>query len=271
VDRQRARPRTGANEFRKLRSTLKSVSRFIRILVFFDDTRRPADVIEISEFLAYPRSLTSALLRSLVTMGYLNYDAHARTYLPTTRTTSPGDWVNNIFREGRMWRLMEEVNRRTGDNVILATRNGLFAQNIYMVKATSPGRPHLTHGAREPLAGSATGRVILSIYPDEEVNEIITRINSEAPSAEWRVKTPDVLSDIAEIRTRGYALSVNGGSVLAMPVPGSSSVQPLALAIVGLAEVLNARRDPLIEMMREQMKQHLANVPPKVVSMTPRW
>src|SRR3546814_4827584 len=54
--------------------------------------------MEIADALGYPQSSTSALLRSLVGMGYLNYDAHARTYITSSRVALLGSWVNSQFR-----------------------------------------------------------------------------------------------------------------------------------------------------------------------------
>src|SRR3546814_16050692 len=61
--------------------TVKSAGRVLEILEYFDDLQRQSTVMEIADALGYPQSSTSALLRSLVGMGYLNYDAHARTYI----------------------------------------------------------------------------------------------------------------------------------------------------------------------------------------------
>ena len=52
------------------RSTVKSAARVLAILEYFDDLQRPSTVTEIAEELTYPQSSTSALLRSLVSMGY---------------------------------------------------------------------------------------------------------------------------------------------------------------------------------------------------------
>src|SRR3546814_2678173 len=66
----------------------------------------------IADALGYPQSSTSALLRSLVGMGYLNYDAHARTYITSSRVALLGSWVNSqFFAEGAIISLMKEIGR----------------------------------------------------------------------------------------------------------------------------------------------------------------
>ncbi|PCJ33895.1 MAG: transcriptional regulator, partial [Cellvibrionales bacterium] len=62
---------------------VKSVARTCETLVFFDEMRRPLTVVEISKQLGYPQSSTSALLKSLVKLGFLAHDAKRKSYFPT--------------------------------------------------------------------------------------------------------------------------------------------------------------------------------------------
>src|SRR3546814_12145725 len=66
-------------------SVVKSAGRALQILEYFDDARREANMIDISRALHYPESSTSILLRSLVALGYLDYDRRKRTYRPNSR------------------------------------------------------------------------------------------------------------------------------------------------------------------------------------------
>ena len=59
---------------------VKSAGRVLQILEFFDDVRREASVIEICTTLGYPQSSTSALLHSLVVMGFLSYNPATRAW-----------------------------------------------------------------------------------------------------------------------------------------------------------------------------------------------
>ena len=115
---------------------VKSARRVLEILEYFDDMQRPATVMEVAGALDYPQSSTSALLRSLARLGYLNHDSRARTYVSTVRTALLGSWVNAEFvRGGPVIEMMQELNRRTGDNVVLAVRNGLQCQYVHVLQA----------------------------------------------------------------------------------------------------------------------------------------
>ena len=43
--------------------------------------------------LGYPQSSTTVLLKSLIVLGYLNYDRKARTYVPSLKLASIGGWI----------------------------------------------------------------------------------------------------------------------------------------------------------------------------------
>ena len=61
---------------------VKSAERVLKILEFFDDIQARATVMDIADTLGLPQSSTSSLLKSLVTLGYLEYEPTNRTYLP---------------------------------------------------------------------------------------------------------------------------------------------------------------------------------------------
>ena len=74
-------------------STVKSASRAIEILEFFMRARQPCAMSEIGLALGYPPSSTTVLLKTLVGLGYLNFDRRTRVYFPTPKVTSLGDWI----------------------------------------------------------------------------------------------------------------------------------------------------------------------------------
>jgi DNA-binding IclR family transcriptional regulator len=241
---------------------VKSAGRVVQILEYFDEIQRPANVVEISEMLKLPQSSTSALLRSLVAMGYLYFDRMARTYLPSCRVALLGNWVNSpLFMGGVALRCMEELQQKTGDAIVLAIRNGVWAQYIHVLQATSMARLQVTRGALRPIAASGTGYALLSTLPDTEVKKIAHRINAEARTGTTRpVNTEELLQAIAEVRRTGYAFTTDlvtpGGAVLAMPLPVTDGGRALVIGLGGISEVQKKRRAELIATMRETLAAH---------------
>src|SRR3546814_17492015 len=80
-------------------SVVKSAGRVLRILEYFDSVQREACVSEISRTLKWPQSSTSVLLKSLVSLGYLQKDRYRRTYRPTRRGSLLGHCLAPATRQ----------------------------------------------------------------------------------------------------------------------------------------------------------------------------
>lgn len=238
---------------------VKSAGRVLEILEYFDDLQRQSTVMEIADALSYPQSSTSALLRSLVTMGYLNYDPVNRTYITSSRVALLGSWINSpFFAEGAIISLMKEVNEETQDTIVLAVRNGLFVQYIHVVQATSPARLHMTLGTVRPLAASGAGYAILSTMTDAEITRIVMRVNAEAQDGESLIKIREVLEKIETVRANGYAFTCDmvtrGGGMMAAALPRMTGQPQMVVGVGGISEVMRQRESELARILREKIE-----------------
>lgn len=78
-------------------SVIKTARRIFEVLEYFDEVQQPASLKDMSIHFGYPVSSASALLKSMVVMGYLDYDAYSRTYMPTMRIATLGNWVQGAL------------------------------------------------------------------------------------------------------------------------------------------------------------------------------
>ena len=217
-------------------SVVKSAGRALQILEYFDDTRGEANLADVSRALGYPESSASILLRSLVTMGYLGYDRYTRTYRPTSRVRLLGDWIEpKLFENDAIIRLMERIHEQALATVVLASRNGLNAQYIYVVQSRTDPIPHLTRGVMRTITSSGPGYALLSGIDDIELGKIVRRVNVDA--------RPDELRKLTD--------------VLGKPVPAGLSGPPLALAIASPSEQKDGRVGELVELMHRCMADAL--------------
>jgi DNA-binding IclR family transcriptional regulator len=254
-----ARERIGA-KFPIESKLVKSAGRVLEILEYFDDLQRQSTVMEIADALGYPQSSTSALLRSLVTMGYLNYDAQSRTYITSSRVALLGSWVNSpFFAEGAIISMMKELNEQTHDTVVLGMRNGQHVQYIHVIQATSPARLHMTLGTVRPIAASGAGYAVLATMTDAEITRIVMRVNAEAAEDEPLLKTRELLDKIAVIRDKGYAFTCDmvtrGGGMIAAPLPRMAGQPQMIVGIGGISEVMRQREDVLSTALLSQIER----------------
>jgi DNA-binding IclR family transcriptional regulator len=236
-------------------TVVKSAGRALQILEFFDDVRREVSVAEISRALQYPQSSTSSLLRSLVSMGYLQHDRFARTYHPTRRVSLLGNWVDpSLVQHGALLEAAKTLTRQTGQTVAMATTNGLHAQYIYIQ------RPEhfqdqgfgLTIGALRPIGRTAVGQALLSAHSDNYVERLLRRINAERRDGE----APIIVSEYIENLRIGCKLGLFsgfGGGYGDSAIAGilDRDRQQLAIAVEGPPEELEAQEKDIGILLRE--------------------
>jgi DNA-binding IclR family transcriptional regulator len=239
-------------------SGVKSASRVLQIFELFDEVRLPLKVGEIAEKLDYPQSSTSVLLRSLVGTGYVDYDPATRSYLPTARVGLLGSWcIGGPFRTTAIAQLVDQLSRVTGQTVVLAGRNGIYAQYIHVVQATQPLRMHVPIGALRPLVWSTAGFVLMRDYEESEIRTLVRRTNAEAVAPQRPIAVADVLGRIEQARKQGYgfsrALVTPGTGMICVPLPGteSDSRHPLAICVSGWVETMERDETAIVRLIRE--------------------
>ncbi|WP_051346645.1 helix-turn-helix domain-containing protein [Bradyrhizobium sp. th.b2] len=109
-------------------SVVKSAHRVLRIFEYFAEIERPAAMTEIARRLNYPPSSTSALLKSLVELGYLEHDRQARTYRPTVRIALLGGWLTSERLPGAtLDAITRELHEATRLTTFVVARNQLYS------------------------------------------------------------------------------------------------------------------------------------------------
>jgi DNA-binding IclR family transcriptional regulator len=263
MSRQTQRPRRfdpTIEDPEKGNGAVKSAFRVFEILEYFDDVQREAQVVEISNALKYPQSSTSALLRSMVKLGYLRHDRYKRTYISSPRVALLGHWVSpDIFREGPLIELMKSITAETGDGTILAMRRGFFSQYAHVVQATSPARLQLSVGSLRPIAACGTGLTLMSAMNDTDIMLMMRRINGEATGPGQKVNVAEAMAVIRKVRKQGYAMCLNmvtpGGGSIATLLPRMSGDLPAVIAIGGISEVLARHEKELAALLLDRVAQ----------------
>jgi IclR family acetate operon transcriptional repressor len=246
-------------------SVVKSAARVIQIFEFFDTVRRECPVAEVADHFGWPHSSTSVLMRSLVTLGYLHYESRRRTYMPSMRVALLGDWVHSaMLVHGRLTDMLEQLNRETGETIVLAAQNGLHSQYLRVIQGTNTLRMHLQIGTLRPLLGSGTGRMLLTRMPAEAVVKLVRKFNADAAEQE-RVDPDQLLAQLADDRERGYAVSMNQvtphATLIAMLLPAGPAERPLAIGVAGLTDRLIANEARYVETMRSHIASMAAASP----------
>ncbi len=233
---------------------IKSARRVLEVLEFFDQAHPTATVMDIARTLGYPQSSTSELLRCLVTLGYLHYDRYSRIYSPSIRVGLIGAWVEpNFFRDGLLLRTIDTIAKSTGHTVVLSSALNFVVQHIHVAAGSKPGSIPVHLNDTESLLHSIVGRVLLSTYSHAHIRAAIHRLNAEESHPELRVRVPEMLQELEQLRARSWGYEVNRetghGAVVAM-IPPQRGTQRIAISVVAPADVVEEQVDEIYEIIK---------------------
>jgi IclR family transcriptional regulator, KDG regulon repressor len=240
-------------------TVVKSVGRVFEVLEAFNDVRRPMAAIEIAKRLDYPASSTAALLKSMVTLGYLSFERADRTYFPTIRIAIVSEYLHGaLFGQGKLMALMGDLHTLTGETVILGIRNDLDVQYIHSIPGIYPIMLNVPPGSLRPLCRSGMGWAMLSRYDNDEIRSIAERVN--AVGSDRPVDAEELLTIVEEVRAVGYARSygtyIEGSGIIAMPLPTAAADRPVVIGAGGPVDRLQARERDIVRVLRASVARH---------------
>jgi IclR family pca regulon transcriptional regulator len=167
--------------------------------------------------------------RCLITLTELGYVEHSgREFRPLTRLRRLGGVASRRDRLAQLAQpLLSRARDELAESVSLAVLDdddgALFIARAEAEHIVSTG---VRVGARLPAYCSATGRVLLSQFPDQEVLRRIGRKPLPRRTSHTLTKPSEVLAEVRSVREKGYAVSDEelelGLRALAVPVIGAN-------------------------------------------------
>jgi DNA-binding IclR family transcriptional regulator len=231
---------------------VKSAARVMAIFECFEDVKRPLTISELVRLMGVPQSSMSALMKSLLAQGFVDYDTRARTYTPSVRVALLGSWLmGGAQNHDNLLGIMQELNAETGDTVMLGVLNGVETQYIHVINSYQRLRFHLRPGMMRPMFRTAIGLVLASLRDDAEIGRMVRRVNTESERSEDLIHETDVMARVKEVRENGYLITSNlatpGAGVVATLLRNGPSTRLLAIGIGAPNPRLVSGRDFLID------------------------
>ncbi|WP_084694365.1 IclR family transcriptional regulator [Sphingobium sp. YBL2] len=219
---------------------VKSAARTLRIMEFFDEIRRPARANEISGRLNFPQSSTAALLKSLVKLGYLDFEAATKAYLPSLRTAVLATWRDTgYFRDGSILDMLEDLAAASGLAACLTSRAGIFVRYLHVVQNRKPGDVHIALNVRRYAVRSAAGIALLTDITDTDIRMLVHRTKAEGDPALATLSLAEVMERVNTARSDGHFISKglvhedNGAIGIPLPRDITGGWQHMALSLAG--------------------------------------
>ena len=235
---------------------IKSVRRVFELFELFDERRSAVTLTDVMRRFNYPASSASELMKSMVELGYLDFDKADGTYMPTMRMTSKVGWVEKaLFGRSNILQAMRNIHALCEETVSLGVQSDLYAQYIHQIPTKLPHPYPRMRQTIRPIGRYGLGWLLLSAQSDEQVRATVRRINYlKRPKDEW-VDYEYLHEQIRKIRKDGYVYSRNifpGAGYLGMMLPeGPGDSRRLALGVNGPVERLDKKKDMILGGLRD--------------------
>ena len=145
---------------------VKSAARVIEILEYFSEHREPARMSELTAALGYPASSVTALLRTLVAMGYMDFDQATHRYFPATRLSRLTNWMEaGGYEQTTVLDAMHKLRELTEEPVVLAAPDGVHIEYFISLHRSEGTTSHIKTGSRRLMIQNGIGWLMLSRAP----------------------------------------------------------------------------------------------------------
>jgi len=237
---------------------IKSAMRTLALLEYFRRTRASASVTEISAALGIPQSSTSVLLKSLVSLNYVEYDPGTRSFLPSYRVALLGDWIQRArFGDERITDIMEQLQVDTGETVMLGQQTGAGLQYVHVVETTYRIQFMVHVGEVRPISRTGLGQILLSRKSNSEIRAIVRRNNADESHVPEYFRETALVQEMEAIRQRGYSetkgRTTPGANTIGMLVRSSGKQSLLAIGIGGPIDRMDSKRQQIIDALRHRL------------------
>jgi IclR family transcriptional regulator, acetate operon repressor len=207
-------------------SGIQGVERALDVLALFASADSPTlGVTEISRSLGLSKAVVHRILTAFRTNGFLELEPTTHRYLLGPQILSLGlTFLNRIDAQGIIREEMARLSAETNETATFSVRVGW--QRVYVDQMTPDREVKMVVqiGRRFPLHTGASSRALLAALPDPEQEEYLADHELVALTSST-ITDPDRLrQSLAEVRKRGYAVSVrerdDGAAAVAAPIYG---------------------------------------------------
>ena len=215
-----------------------SIAKGFRVLECIADADHPLKITEIAARTGFDRSLVQRLTNTLHTLGYLARDTRDRRY---TLAIALLDFsYRYLCREPLMEAAMPRLvglSDTIASRVAFGLHDGTDIVFVFRVPRTEFYHPTSHFGERQPVYATAAGRAVIAYLPESEARAVLRESERRSITPYTRTGIDEIMSDLAEIRRRGYAVQHQefylGETVIAAPVHNRAN-RPVAAVVCSI-------------------------------------
>ena len=239
-------------------SQVKSAARVLELFEYFGSVREPKHLKDIVSALAFPKSSTFMLLRTLVERGYIERGLDDRYILTPAFRGSAHGWVGGHLltlvraAEPVMQRMVEELQET---NILAILTPDLDVRVISSVLSPLVIRYDITETPVLPTYCTSLGQAMLA-YSDEDVIErYIKHCSFEALTKNTITDAEIFRERLKTIKGRGYSIHIEerfpAASSAAVPIFNNYGDVVAALNIASVTTRFRRKHKRIIEALLE--------------------
>lgn len=212
----------------------KEMSAIGKAVAVVEAMAREYRLSEIARVTGLPTSTVHRILQELVELGW-SRESDDRTYALGARLLTLVGQADDGFAVVRAARpILRALCERTGHTVHLALREGDEAVYVDKLDGRRIYQMRSRIGLSIPLHSTAIGKALLAQLPDDEIRLIAARTGLPARTERTITHVPTLLSHLALVRRRGFAVDDEENEVHTRCV-GAAVVDHRGVPIGGLS------------------------------------
>ncbi|TME99540.1 MAG: IclR family transcriptional regulator [Chloroflexi bacterium] len=240
--------------------------------------RRGLGLSELAENAGFDKATTHRLARVLVRYGCLVQDEETRRYRLGVRVLDFGfAYLAGIDVRERALPFMQQLAREFGGSVSLAQLDG--ADIVYLERIPASQwmvSLEMRVGSRVPAHVTSMGKALLACLTDAQVRALLQGKKLQPLTARTITTTRQLLAQLAEIRSRGFAINdeetVIGLRSVAAAIRGHQGSSPTAAVNVAVPsaqytlEQLASELGPRLAEVAEALSAELGGAGPRTLA-----
>jgi IclR family pca regulon transcriptional regulator len=188
---------------------VESVRKGLEVMEAFSSHKPRLRLQEVARLTGQPKATAYRLLRTLMALGYVNYDKSSMEFYLGPRVMSLGFTVlSSLDLRELSQPYLEDLSFKTGQNVNLGLLDRAEVIYVERIKKRQILNIDLFVGSRLPAHSSSIGQAILAFLSEDKLQAAIdVMLADEVAAAEIGQDGFRLKEKLAEVRGQGYALN----------------------------------------------------------------
>jgi len=230
---------TAAQPPKQLVTTIERALSVLDLMTATD--RDDLGVTEISRELGLSKAVVHRVLVTLVARDYLQVDPASRRYsLGPMALVLGSTYLARLDLRALALPRLQELSDRTGETATFSLRNGWSRIYVDQVTPDREIKMSVAIGKSFPLHAGSSSKSFLAFLPMEEQERYLVERELTALTGTTIVDPDRLRTELAEVRSRGYAVSLEerqaGAASIAAPVLDRHGLPIAALSVCGPVE-----------------------------------